>query len=135
MELRSAGLYEWWDYTGEGDPNNIMDPNNWRWCNYASYPHSGNATLDPDLTGFGHPAASDFSTTVAAGDTMNQKWMIDGSTTAGGAQTINIPATSDVFFGNSGGEIDGGVTININGGTMTINGGLTPTVIGPTHWP
>ena len=119
-----AQQFAWWDFTGEGNPNNLMDPSNWRWCNYTDYPHAGNQALDPQLTGFGHAAASDFSTTLTAGDTLNARCEIDGSSQPGGSKTINVPSGSNVFFGYNGDQIDGGVTINIDGGSMTMSGNV-----------
>ena len=114
--------FDWWDYTGEGNSNNIMDPNNWRWCNYTDYPYAGNTALDPNNTGYGYASSADFTTTTNAGDTMvgTDRYMLEGP------YTLNIPTGSTAYFQYNGTEIDGGITINVNGGLLSINGTISP---------
>ena len=117
-----AGPYQWWTWTGDAGDNDLGNPANWRFSqqnNTTYYP--GNMGTDNLGNGYVHPL---FVTGNGGNNVVSQRVAIYGSTAPGGSKTVNVPAGESFAFtsGSLANAVGGGVTVNVNGGTLGFSG-------------
>ncbi len=111
-----AGPYQWWAWTGGAGDNDLLNPADWLWSTYSN---PGNGNVGTTLNGWYYPA---YTTGNGGACVVNQRSQIYGSLGSGGSKLAIVPSTENINFTYSGVGIGGGVTIDVNGGTLTMNG-------------
>jgi hypothetical protein len=136
----------WWSWVGQGDPNNINDPLNWQYYVSSSSPPFQNPTNVQQniFAGTNEPAGTDNRWGFTGGGGWSAAFpdWYDGAPpgnprassiyypSVANPSTCNIgPGYAAIFANpnNNSGDIDGDMHVNVNGGTLSVNGDLSST--------